>query len=735
MTGETSTGMPGGNTWDIEFQDYEPDDETAELAMQTVHELRRTPKGRKILVQTGVSMKGYARGKGYRSLVPFTERRFVAWDGESIRSNIRDDFVEIPQLGHRESDSVLSTRLPYERSDSEYVLFGNSDGRYIHGRNLSTVDCLSLLTDHADRDAIHIGFAFGYDVNMIVKDLSKNHLRILKDKGSVLWKRWRLEYLPRKWFVVTDRLTHRTTKIWDVFSFFMCSAVDAWEQYGVEVSDIVIRGKEERGDVPFEKLWTDIFPYWKEENDAYVSLMDKLREALHAADLYISSWHGPGAIASHSLQKHRVDRSMDTCPEPVSEASQYAYGGGRFEMFAVGRANVPVYEYDINSAYPYAISQLPDFSRGEWAHVLEPTEIARFGVYRVSLRINPFDPISNFLRPMPFFHRDKRGLISFPCNVDTWVWSPELWGKTNFPGLTIHEGWVFNEATDNRPFDWLAANYEIRKRYKAEHNPAQLALKLQMNSMYGKMAQRVGWNEEKRTAPKWHQLEWAGWVTSYCRGMVFRAALLAGSDLVAFETDAVFSLRRLMDGVDKGGTPKRTAIHNGLDIGSGLGQWEETIFDDFVYLQSGCRFGLRDSGDGKGVRWHAKYRGFDKGSLTVESALAALSKDPDQWAITGTTKRFIGFAQALHTDFSQWREFQSGKARILHIGGEGKRKHMPNLCVACKRGIPGDQGFHNAALANPMGGESEKHHLPWLDDFLLETQDLSDAERYEIVEP
>lgn len=685
----------------MEFHDV-----TDESVFLTKHELRRTPKGRQKLAEMGVSMKGYERGQRtkYQARTPFSQRRFVAWDGESIRENIR--------LHPVEPEGVSTDPGYFERSDSVYVLFGNSDGRLIYDRNLSTAQCLNLICDAADPEAIHFGFAFGYDVNMILRDLSQNHLRILHKKGSVRWDKYRIEYLPRKWFVVTDRVMNKTVKIWDVWTFFMTSAVQAWKVYGVEVSETVLRGKEERGDIPYEKLWTDIYPYWKEENLAYVQLMEKLREALHSADLYISAWHGPGAIASHSLQKHGMRRAMATCPEDVNLAAQYAYGGGRFDMHKVGRANAKVFEYDVNSAYPYAISQLPDLSRGQWTHVLSPSRIARFGVYRVRLRVNPFDPISNFHRPMPFFHRDPRGQISFPCVVDTWVWSPELWGMSSFPGLEVCEGWEFEEEGGDSPFAWLAENYKIRQQYKAEGNAAQLALKLQMNSMYGKMAQRVGWNEEKKTAPKWHQLEWAGWVTSYCRAMVYRAGLLAGTDLVAFETDAVFSLCSLADK---------------LDIGDGLGQWEETIFDDFIYLQSGCRFGLR-SGE-----WESKYRGFDRGSLSLDETMDVLSREPEHWTIMGTTRRFVGFAQALHTDFSQWREFQSGKPRTLHIGGEGKRRHIPRLCRSCREGIPASITFHDCALSNPVGGQSTKHYLPWRDAELLETQLLANAEKHEII--
>jgi hypothetical protein len=549
---------------------------------------------------------------------------------------------------------------------------------------------------------------------MILKDMPKNHWRVLIDEGWVRWGDFRINYMPRKWFQVTDRYQKKTVKIWDVWSFFMTSFVVACTQYGVDLNDIVTGGKNSRSSFKLDELETKILPYWKEENDKAVELLESLRSSLYSANLLITQWHGPGAIASYSLRKHRMGDAMQKPPEKVLRASQYAYGGGRFELFKVGRANQPVYEYDINSAYPYAISQLPDLSNGWWEHVEKPSSIERFGVYRITWKQNPYRPMGNLLRPHPFLYRNSKGLISYPCIVDTWVWSPELWRTHKFPGLEIQEGWVFHEGTDTRPFGWLAENYELRRQYKAAGNQAQYALKLQMNSMYGKMAQRVGWNEEHNTAPKWHQLEWAGWVVSYCRAMVFQASLLAGPGLVAYETDAVFSTNPIDF---RKGT-------QGYTEGNGLGNWEATTFDDFIYLQSGCRFGLVNG------EWQAKYRGFDKGSITVDEVLRVLDKDPNEWEVTGTTTRFIGAKQAMHTDWTKWRTFDTTE-RTLRIGGEGKRQHMPNLCRACDSGIPGSQGFHDCVLANPMGGLSHPHPLPW-NGPLDQVQEMLDDSKWEI---
>lgn len=679
-TGAISIGKHGANTWVTISEPHKSDHD-----FTPVHELRKTPQGRKKIIARGGNLSGYQQ----KSKVPATERRFVAWDGEGV-----NDWI----------------------GRHQYVLFGNSDGKYVTGESLSTLECLELLISEADQDAIHFGFAFGYDVNMILRDLSPSHLQILKEKNSVMWQRFRIEYVPRKWFVVTERHADKkqniTVKIWDVWSFFMTSFIGACKQYKVELNDTVIQGKAARSATTFDMLEEHIIPYWREENIKAVELVEKLRESLYAAGLFITNWHGPGAIANYSMRLHNIQEAKKEPPKEVIEASQYAYGGGRFELFRVGHANQPVYEYDINSAYPYAISQLPNFSRGIWRHVEQPTNIRRFGVYRISWAVNPHQPSSNLLRPMPFLHRNYRGEISFPCVVDTWVWSPELWSTYRFPGLHIYEGWEFIEEDEtDRPFAWITDSYEQRKIYKQQGNAAQLALKLQMNSMYGKMAQRIGWNEEKRTAPKWHQLEWAGWVVSHCRASVFRAALYAGKHLVAFETDAVFSTERL---------------NSKLHLGSGLGDWEESIYDDFIYLQSGCRFGLVNG------EWKEKYRGFDKGSLTVETAREVLCQSPEHWNIRGHTSRFIGFAQAMHTDFRRWRKFETNVERVLSIGGEGKRQHVARYCPTCRDGANGNDAFHPAILAQPIGGQSEKHTLPWLDAEILETQDLADIERWEV---
>lgn len=198
------------------------------------------------------------------------------------------------------------------------------------------------------------------------------------------------------------------------------------------------------------------------------------------------------------------------------------------------------------------------------------------------------------------------------------------------------------------------------------------------------MAQRLGWQEDK-PLPRFHQLEWAGWVTSYTRMMLYAAMLQAGSDLIGVETDAVFSLRPL-----------------DLDCGSGLGQWEVTEHAWMTYLQSGTYWS--DHG--------AKYRGFDRDSLTHDEAMQWLQRADFAVPLIGTTSRFVGAGRGLGSPLHRCWITES---RDLLPGRSGKRMHLAELCRACADGVSPTVTMHPMHCVS-KGGQSFPHHLPWLED-------------------
>lgn len=638
----------------------------------------------------------YHKGSASRpDNIPLEQRQFVAWDGEGI--------------------SREGSRRP-----QSYVLFGCSTGEHISSpRRLGTFDILDFVVDIGSRNpsAIHVGFAFNYDANMILQSLSESTLKKIHKQGGVtLVKkdgcRYYVQFRPSKWFSVTrynqgydrKRNPHAkvTVRIYDIFGFFNCSFIKAYEDLVGPVPDIVREGKEKRGEFTDE---TYVEKYWSAEIVLLRELAEELRKRLYGAGLRINQWHGPGALASYALRQHQMKQFMGQSPEPVREAARYGYAGGRFEIFKLGRIKGPIYSLDINSAYPFGITRLPDLGAGEWTHIDSmPDRLARFGIYRVRLipdRADTFTPTA----AGPLFHRDRLGNISYPWLLEGWYWSPEVENLRHLPGRwEILEGWEHTGGyAGAQPFHWVQDMYNTRREWKAKGYGSQLALKLCMNSLYGKMAQRIGWDQVNMAAPQWHQLEWAGWVTSLTRAMLWDVMRrIPFDDLIAVETDGLYTT------VD----PRTLGIVDSKELGG----WEVNVYDEILYVQSGMAW-LR-----KGEEWTCKRRGLDARTFELGDCsdyLRTLAPQAVWQPYVGQTTRFIGLGAALISEAPTkvrhcvWET----REREIRPGMNGKRIHMWQQCKACADGKTAWQAAHDMSVRslayNPQQRMSYPHDIPW----------------------
>lgn len=618
-----------------------------------------------------------------RQRVKRTEREFICWDGEGI--------------------------TPPDAIRQEYALFGNSRGDYIKGESLSTFECLAFLMQCARKypDALHVGFAFNYDVNMILRDLKPHQFERLATEGFVRVGQYRIEHVPSKWLRIseidpTGKMT--SIKIADVFGFFQSSFLKALRSYIPDSPlmaelNVIESGKAGRASFTMAEFDT-VFKYWHLEIRLFLELVNKLRELLYSVDLFIGQWHGPGALANHVYTKNKIALHKDDTRYEVRDAARYAYAGGRFELFRMGRHTGPVYGMDINSAYPAAISRLPSLTEGKWIHVKNPTEIKEFGVYHIRLK-----HFGERTKPSPLFHRDPRHNISFPWNVEGWYWSPEVVSMLGAPGFDIVEGWEY-VGWKTRPFGFVADMFAQRREMKAAKIGSEKALKLALNSLYGKMAQRAGW-QHTGSAPKWHQLSWAGYVTSSTRAKLFSVlSRIPANDLIGVETDGIYTTYN----------PELL----GMEHSAELGQWDITTLDEMMYAQSGVYFYRKDN------EWVGKYRGLDAGSLTADSMAEYLStlEPGESWPpIIGPTTRFIGYRTALMRqklgdgELLKLHRVWEKTEKEIRTGAVGKRVHIPENCPACRSGhsaydAPHQLSINSLSILHPM---STMHDIPWED--------------------
>lgn len=639
--------------------------------------------------------------------------------GEKTRSNASKPFVMW------DGEATL---------DAGYCLFGNSNGAKICKPNLSSWDLLEFLCDNATK-GFHFGYGFDYDVDNILMDVDKTRLDILLKLGKVMvWhpdrvRKYEIKYIPRKIFSVCriTRVPKDNGKGWrtsrrdriridDVVSYFNSRYDTALSKFGIG-SDAQMRILSEGKDSRNEFLWENIHEierYWALELELGPPLMDKVRHSVYKAGFFIGTWHGPGAIAKAALKKEGMEKhKYDSKSQPaVHKAALLAYAGGRFERFQFGYYDGPVWVADINSAYPWAISRLPSLASGRWVHIMapDPELVNKLGrdtlaLWRVKWNYRP-DEIPHDMRllmgmPYPLFQRSSSGSIFFPTKVDNWYYTPEIHNLTQFGKVLerhyeITEAWVW-EDDGSKPFDWVTSMYDLRRAYQVDNNPAQLALKLGLNSMYGSMAQRIGWDRNTGEIPKWHQIEWAGMVTSSCRALVWQAAYKLGIDggLVSLDTDGIIS------------TKPFTYLPNGE--GENLGQWKVEKYSGVLYFQSGL-YWLRKPNR----TWQPpKTRGISRGRIVnVELGFDALRSE--QCTLGDTKRMYLGFRHAMATN---WEDRGKWIDIPIQFSGEhsGTRWHFPPVCPSCRNDVPLDKGLHPLVLRQPRDhtNTSYPHKLPW----------------------
>lgn len=615
---------------------------------------------------------------------------------------------------------------------AEIMHFGFSNGRSISGQNLSIDDCLEVIRavgiDNSLSKPIYIGFGFRYEVTFFLRDMPwKLAEKLWKGRGrntAITWHNCRFEYLKGKYFQISkggkkDETTpYWSVRIYECFSWFNTNLVDAakkhishtkhWRKHG----EFITASKSSRQSFTFKDL-RKVVKYWEVEQETLVILMDHIRNLIVNAGLPLPShWWGPSALTAACFRHYGVKEHMtNEQPDDFIMACRFAYYGGRFEQFKAGKHQGPIYQYDIASAYPFAMIDLWSFndSRLEYCRDSKQFDWSPFTLYHIRYKTEK-QFWENWHSPHPFPFRDLRGQIFFPGYVETWLWGPELEHYWNDGEISFLDCWRVIPG-EQKPFKWISELFELRCELKKNGNPAEYVVKITINSAYGKTAQRVGWNEEKFLPPEFHNLAWAGYITSKCRAMVWNATLLSNGGVFQIETDAVFSTTEI-------DLPQIS----GKNLPTDIGRWERTEYEGIITLQNGIYWTKKD-----GFWKKPKFRGMRKGATGIDVT------DADEFLkrlditkrktipMQSQTIAFYGNGHRGSNRYLKWLP----EDKITHFAGEGKRFWL-GIGNPSESLIPLTNGITREMKEYGYDGirwHSYPHHLPWaLSEIALEIE-------------
>jgi DNA polymerase type B, organellar and viral len=650
----------------------------------------------------------------------------IAWDSEGIDLDGRGQPQRTVLLG---CSADVADPLQIESPDD--VLSFEDIAEYMLWVSATNPDCW------------HIGYFFSYDQNMIIQSLhwaikqrlyEDGHSRVTGKNG----RQYEVDLIPGKMLKISRRGSDKqsitiATRFTVAYESLFPDRLDTPEYAIIE------EGKKARGANSYDDIPT-VRKYWQAEIMALEELGTALRDLMWDNGFELQAWSGPGAFANYLRKKFQLTRhewggKEDNIPMPVHEAAKSAFYGGRFEQFLAGRIDGPVAAIDINSAYPAAFCQIPSLAKGgEWVRVTGPSSPTAFGLFHVLFRAphHPALPERGLslgsikwpptFHPMPFPYRTHNKMVKYPEAVDGWYFTPEVVAAQKAFGdaVQVIDGWewIANEP-DCYPWrDVFEEMYGRRLELKAAKNPAQMVFKLGPNSMYGKMAQRIGWKRTKK-APASHTLVIAGYITSYTRALIFDVARqIPEGQLVAIETDGIYTTA----------DPSTLDLPNGT--GNWLGQWDLDRYDEMLYIQSGF-YMMR-----KGDKWKKpKTRGFAPEQITPERLTEYLaSLTPGDWPeleLAGAN-RFTSLGASIARSMTK-TGFNFPKATAMHCtwvqdkrsidpSGKGKRTHSHRHCPACAEGQSALDGSHPLFVTRKLFKDEEEHHgypmtkphdLPW----------------------
>jgi hypothetical protein len=466
--------------------------------------------------------------------------------------------------------------------------------------------------------------------------------------------------------------------------------------------NLIDQGKRGRGGVYVEgdtSYESQMRKYNVLENEILARITQRLNKGFMNPDITIripkADWYGPGraaqiwldmlsdriadpiAVRNNQTRNRKRDneytlRNKDvylSMPEWASDAFRNTYYGGWFEQFTHGNIG-DVWEYDINSAYPYIIAQLPCLHvgkghSGSYAKGIGNVPISAGTYTAVKVHVRG---TNRYIGAVPF--RTYRGNILRPHEAVGWYWLHEIESgiRAGLVDSYTTSEWVSYKACDcNIPFNPPDIGIERMYRLRlacGKNTPQGKAFKLVYNSAYGKTAQSIG-------TPKFANPLYASLITAGTRCMIL--------DMIATHPKGAKSVMMVAtDGVyfDSPHPTVRLSPDK-------LGAWDLTVKEELTQFMPGVYW---DQSAREGNAAKLKSRGINANDLQKEVShldllfqdmmLRVMLGEPYEWPSMQLPVRFLMDSAKLALQRGKWNEagrVQHNAVRSISSNPESKR--------------------------------------------------------------
>jgi len=508
-------------------------------------------------------------------------------------------------------------------------------------------DFLFHLPEHHN----YVVYGASYDFNMWLRCLPLADLINLVTTNETVWNGYKIKWIDRKYLHLIRLASKKSRIVYDVVAWYQKPFVDTLEAWSIGTPEewaFITRMKALRGN--FANVDPEeIERYCWLECERLVELVDTLCQAIQETPYRPTALYGPGALAQAIFQHHKVKDYFGPYDE---ELALQAYYGGRFDTAFFGWFE-NVHEYDIRSAYPDQIRNLPCLAHAEWVACKNPFKYSH-GIYRVKWNVGIDCPYP------PFPYRDSTGCIWYLYAGQGWYHADEVRAAIEVFGnkIRVLEGQALEQKCDHQPFAFVEQLYKWRLKIAKEHYAKGQVVKLGLNSMYGKLVQSVG---SRKNKPPFQNFFLGGAITAGTRAKILRAISSHMNQIISIATDGLISLDQLQ-----------------LVIGKDLGEWEYSYLAEHVQLSNGVYHSVEPDGTVK-----ERARGIGHGEMNWHDIEVIYQKKGIHGTYTYERKdHFITIREALHLNQADraclWvkeertLQFQPSRMEVTGLTIEGK---------------------------------------------------------------
>ena len=469
------------------------------------------------------------------------------------------------------------------------ILISDSENNYIYPKNFE--DCINFLTRPKNRDIIGWFYNISFDVEAILKWLSEDYIRELADHGFI--KNLKLESLnctitviDKKFFTIR-RDKHNYT-FYDIKNFLPGGLDKNAKKYLGKGKMTIPVDFGNDSDKTVEKFIRSPFgiKYCKIDSERTAQLAELFVGSCNKFQIFAKNFSSPASLATHYFQsnvKIPILSQVTGSGRSMSKKLAYkAYKGGFIESFKKGYFP-EITLYDINSAYPAGLAQLPDMTKGKFYTTIgKIPEGAYMGWMTVVVEMKSNDIYGPaYFSPLPVYIKKLNKNFYLAGRIKTTITLLEYEALKDDFNITVIQGsyWIPDEL-DFLYKESVENLYQLRQQTKDKN--LDKVLKTILNGFYGKLIQKIPKKVNSKVYNQFHtgnlfQPFHASYITANCRIQVYNMIKHVGAHkIIAVMTDSI-----CLEG------------QHYIPVNKSLGGWSKEFEGECLMIGSGL-YTLRD---------------------------------------------------------------------------------------------------------------------------------------------